>query len=42
VTGAVVDLLEVVAVDDEKAERNAPLVCGVELLLQPFLEPRVG
>ena len=37
--GPVVDLLEVVAVDDEKAQRHAPLLRGGELALEPLLEP---
>ena len=37
-TCAVVDVLEVVAVDDEKAQRHPPILCRDEFALEPLLE----
>ena len=38
-TGAIVDLLQVVAVDDEEAHRSASLLRGGKLALETLLEP---
>ena len=39
VASAIVDLLEVVTVEDEHAQRNATLLRGGHLVLEPLFEP---